>query len=229
MFGRGMIRALAIVPVAAACLWGATAFAADGLDPARADELSHMALPGATDLGDGWTVTRQDDFTKDESPDTPACQNSQAKMNKISADLESGLAGRGMVELTKDAPKGPLSVQVTVEVYNDAGPLKDALPQVVSIVKGDDFTKCLQDSIGDGATVKGTSALGKVPDGGAGRGLDIDLPSISSKLHYELYTWLFGNTAVTITIAGAPSDVTAELTQFMLDGEQKALGYLSTQ
>jgi hypothetical protein len=228
---RPVLRLLALAPIVGMLVWGSQAFASGGLDPARADELAHRALPGPNDLpGGGWQITKQDDFSHDPPPDTKACNNSAQQIDRLADQVDVGLAGRAEIELTKD----DLSIETTVEVYNDAKPLADGFSQIAVIFKGDNLVQCFVDSLksamgaGDDLSVKATEPLATLPSGAAGRGFDIVLPSQNLALHTEQYHWLYGNTAVTLQLTGLPSDVTKEAAQFMVDGLQGALDYVSS-
>jgi hypothetical protein len=190
----------------------------------EADAIAKAALIDGGDLpGSGWTTNAEDDFGSDSDPfavESEACREMRA-LAPEAADLEPDRAGRGMRELLREGEVVPVSVVVQVEVYRAEDVAEAAALGFAAAFRDPRFGECLGDFIrqglGDapGATVEASAdtRAPEPPPAGSAVAIEARIAAgdVTTVLRYEAYAWQYENAFVRLTIAGAETDVTADL------------------
>lgn len=183
-----------------------TAYAAPGIDPARANELIPAVLIDDSVLpGDGWE-TRTNEFNDSSTtPDTAACRNSDGKLKALQKSMQPNRAARGKVEMSNVAGDLPVLVSSEIEVYKGVNELQAALKDVKTIFASQDYLTCFatifQKDV-PGATAKRVEPYveTKAADPAAAFAAELSGPGLPVPLRVEAYFYVSGNTLALITL-----------------------------
>lgn len=210
------------------------AFAEDGLDPSRADELAHIALLDESVLeGGNWTTTA-DDFKSADIPKTTACNNSFAKLQSLEKGIEGQRAGRAKnyMEQTPATGEAPNSVESEVTVYKTSAPVTAVLKDLKTIYALPDMTTCLVNQLDGilsgitGQTVKPYIAA-DASDPAAAYAGEFKASQLISPIRVEHYAFIQGNTLTQVTFVGPKPAVSEATVKFLMDIQVQSISLIS--
>ena len=206
------------------------------LDPNRADAIAHAAMLQTGDLpGSGWKVAQTDNFSESSFGDiggTGSCKTLNDKVEASRQSAESARAGRAATEFTKESGLVPTSLEITVNVYRTTEAPEEAMKAFKDALGGDDFGKCLNDSLKEGFSggdaklnVKSAKAGTSAPNDGLAKAYDIDIEASGLKASFraEFYAWQYDNSGNTIFIFGSKEDLNGDLQKAAVSKTQEKL------
>lgn len=200
-------------------------------DTGKAAPLAKSMLPKPADLGSGWAITSQDDFTQDALPPSPTCTASAAAQKAFDAALEVNRAGRSNVSMAHTATGGliPSSASFQMYVFSDAKAATLPIATFKTLYDSDAFLKCFEESIGSTAAAvkvaKGTPSV-NAPAGGVAVAYDITITagSVSAAMRLETLAWPSSNALAGMTLFGGKDVITPAFVTSAVTATQTAMG-----
>ncbi len=208
-------------------------------DPDGGDGLAREMLPKASSLpGSGWEFSTVDDDDDDDGADDDLCQELEglfADFDQESAEPAGSAAGEYVLESEKRRHPLPVSVELEVEIYDDAEHVKKTVSAFDEIVNSDEFEDCMREAFQQGiaermaedglapeavqVTVERAETMTGAPRNGAEVGLDADMTilGIHLEMSMEMYLWRIGNALEFVFVSGAKDDITDEFVTTILD------------
>jgi len=199
-------------------------------DTSKASALAHSSLPKPADLGAGWTVVSQDDFTQESPPSSAACAPSATAQKAFATALETNPAGRANVEMARSMTDSvlPASGSFQIYIYSDAKAAAAPLAAYRTLYEGDAFLKCFEEMTATaGATVKVTKGTPSVaaPAGGVAVAYEVAISagSITMAMRLETYAWPSSNALAGVTLSGGKDVITPALVTTAITKMQAAM------
>lgn len=189
---------------------------------ADAEAFAHAALLEATDIGEGWTVTDNDQFSDSFSEgidsDSAACQELNSKLqeaNALSVPARIGRAQRSFSGPTDPNNRfGGNQMDVEINVFDN----EDAPSQVIELygdaLGGDLFQQCFEETIlaqapaGTDAKIEKLTPSTEAPHGGAAIAFSLSFGAagVNLTLVVEAYVWAQDDLGVTVSFTGSEAD-----------------------
>ncbi|HEX6031665.1 MAG TPA: hypothetical protein VFY90_09530 [Tepidiformaceae bacterium] len=209
-------------------------------DPKRADELAHAMMPEAAVFpGTGWEVVSEDEFdddAEDDSPTPDACKDIERVFKSSEDFIDEEPRGRARTEYElktgdEDALAIPTSIDVEVEIHDEAQVLKDGLVKMKDLLGHADFKDCMDavmeqemgsDPVDEGVTLdmKVVDSELPAPRNGATMAFDANIDAaglVKLDMRLRIFFWRVGNSAITVMFAGPKDALTDEFMRTALD------------
>ena len=187
-----------------------------------AEAFAHAALLDAADIGEGWTVTDNDQFSDSFSEgidsDSAACQELNSKLqeaNAISVPARIGRSQRSYSGPTDpNSPFGGSQMDLEINVFDSEDVPSQILDLYSGALGGDLFQKCFEESLLQGAP-EGTDAKierltpsAEAPHDGQAIAfaLSFGAAGINIKLTVEAYIWAQDDLGITLSFTGTDID-----------------------
>ncbi len=204
------------------------------IEPANADKAAHAAMLAPSDLpGNGWEVIARDEF--DDSDDdnefvsamegVRECEtlSGLASLEGLLGDDDDDPAGRANIQLDRQNPNAPLptSIEVEVEIAEEASNVQGSWSLVKQIIGGDDTANCMvaalnkmfKEEVGFQATVTRGKASATPPQNGASMAFNIKLAVAGQTLDMamEMYFWPYANAEAQVMFSGPGGSLNSNL------------------
>jgi hypothetical protein len=226
-----------LLPFATTALIAVLAVACSGggdeerFDPEQADYLAAAAMPALDDFpAEDWTLIAVDEFDDEETDTTglsEECVDYQESRDAINESLEPGRRGRAQREFERVAPSFavPMSVEVSMEVFEDEDGLSEAFDEYAAQLSGDTFLTCFSESlalgIGQGVdlTPSPVTPLAGPPQNGvvAAGEVEYAVQGEQGTLRYELYLWHYLNSRIYVAFFGPQEAFTPQLIRTIVE------------